>query len=495
MLAGITGTSRYIIAYLYYTRSPQTISPANSNNTVIANINMDSNKHILVYNDENNNILYDGNEVSLTGTLSDLATQNPRSITLFGRNNGNSTDLKSSFKLYNCKITNKDTNTLERNFIPCYRNSDNVVGLYDLVNNVFYTNQGTGSFTYGSVINIPNPDYPQPINNLTRNLLYKINSKNKTPTSINDWESGQYNGNGYKQDMASRIKLKELLPIKPNTTYYVNTFDITGFNLNHVFILRECDANGDFINSIGTVSNTKTFTTRDDTHYLMVTIGTTNTQSGETFEDYQTYFNEGKLKPFICLANKEDKSYEPYIEPQTFNIPLGDIELCEVGTYEDKIYSSDGRFYLYKVINKVIFDGSENWRNAYGESLFDIYSYFNSKPFIVGYGLSNYYKYNSIQSGLNAGLLNGEFALQLSGANHHMFIKNTSFTNVTDFKTWLSIHNTIVYYPLVTSTTTEITQENYPLLYNALKQIQDYLTAYKINKEFILNYDELNINY
>lgn len=37
-----------------------------------------------------------------------------------------------------------------RNFIPCYRKSDNVAGMYDLVNGVFYTNDGTGSFNIGS---------------------------------------------------------------------------------------------------------------------------------------------------------------------------------------------------------------------------------------------------------------------------------------------------------------------------------------------------------
>ena len=33
--------------------------------------------------------------------------------------------------------------------IPCYRKSDNIVGLYDLVNGVFYTNAGTGNFAKG----------------------------------------------------------------------------------------------------------------------------------------------------------------------------------------------------------------------------------------------------------------------------------------------------------------------------------------------------------
>ena len=40
-----------------------------------------------------------------------------------------------------------------RHFIPCYRKSDNVIGLYDLVEGTFYTNSGTGTFTKGSDVN------------------------------------------------------------------------------------------------------------------------------------------------------------------------------------------------------------------------------------------------------------------------------------------------------------------------------------------------------
>ena len=44
-------------------------------------------------------------------------------------------------------------NSLIRDFIPAYRKSDSVRGLYDLVNNVFYTNAGTGTFNIGSDVN------------------------------------------------------------------------------------------------------------------------------------------------------------------------------------------------------------------------------------------------------------------------------------------------------------------------------------------------------
>ena len=46
------------------------------------------------------------------------------------------------FKLYSCKIWNKidDTLTLVRDFIPVIRKSDRKPGLYDRVNNKFYSN-------------------------------------------------------------------------------------------------------------------------------------------------------------------------------------------------------------------------------------------------------------------------------------------------------------------------------------------------------------------
>jgi hypothetical protein len=58
-------------------------------------------------------------------------------------------DRYSNIKISSTKIY--QNNVLVRDFIPCYRNSDNEVGLYDLVNDVFYTNQGTGDFTYNQV--------------------------------------------------------------------------------------------------------------------------------------------------------------------------------------------------------------------------------------------------------------------------------------------------------------------------------------------------------
>ena len=48
-------------------------------------------------------------------------------------------------KLYSMQIYDSD-NTLLRDFVPCYRIADGVIWLYDLENDVFYTNQWWGTF-------------------------------------------------------------------------------------------------------------------------------------------------------------------------------------------------------------------------------------------------------------------------------------------------------------------------------------------------------------
>lgn len=47
-------------------------------------------------------------------------------------------------KLYSCQVY--DNGTLVRNFIPC-KNPSGVIGLYDSINNKFYNNAGTGTFS------------------------------------------------------------------------------------------------------------------------------------------------------------------------------------------------------------------------------------------------------------------------------------------------------------------------------------------------------------
>ena len=51
-------------------------------------------------------------------------------------------------QIYACKVW--EGSNIVRDFVPCYRISDNVIGLYDLVSETFYVNAGTGTFAKGA---------------------------------------------------------------------------------------------------------------------------------------------------------------------------------------------------------------------------------------------------------------------------------------------------------------------------------------------------------
>lgn len=66
---------------------------------------------------------------------------------ILGINTAGSTNNQlGSLKIYSCQIY--DNGTLIRDFVPC-KTVEGTVGLYDIVNQVFYTNAGTGSFIAG----------------------------------------------------------------------------------------------------------------------------------------------------------------------------------------------------------------------------------------------------------------------------------------------------------------------------------------------------------
>lgn len=53
-------------------------------------------------------------------------------------------------KFFRCReFIWKESGAEHMHMIPCYRTADKVAGMYDLVNDVFYTNKGTGTFVVG----------------------------------------------------------------------------------------------------------------------------------------------------------------------------------------------------------------------------------------------------------------------------------------------------------------------------------------------------------
>ena len=95
-------------------------------------------------NDRKN--LFDNTTVE--SNLGTLATNNIP-ITIFAGNDNGTASFKSKIRLYNLKISK--IGRIEYEFIPVVRKLDGKAGLYDLTNNEFYLNNGTGEFIKGEL--------------------------------------------------------------------------------------------------------------------------------------------------------------------------------------------------------------------------------------------------------------------------------------------------------------------------------------------------------
>lgn len=103
-------------------------------------VSIDKNKNVCTVNGE-----------TITNDSSTFSSS--YNLYLFASNDGGTADYFGSMKLYGCQIYNNGT--LVRDFIPC-KNARGVVGLYDVVNDVFYTDAAGGTFTAGADVI---PDY------------------------------------------------------------------------------------------------------------------------------------------------------------------------------------------------------------------------------------------------------------------------------------------------------------------------------------------------
>lgn len=115
------------------------------------------------------------------------------------------------------------------NLIPCYRKSDNVIGMYDLVNDVFYTNAGTGSFNKGqnqNTVYLGNPNNKIEIDT-SPNPLYSENDYYKYLTSEEATFLGLNTGAGWyvynkwdNQDFTSGVSSVTINDMKSNGQFY-----------------------------------------------------------------------------------------------------------------------------------------------------------------------------------------------------------------------------------------------------------------------------------
>jgi len=174
------------------------------------------------------------------------------------------------------------------------------------------------------------------------------------------------------------------------------------------------------------------------------------------------------------------------------------IELCKIGTYQDYIYKDNGSWYLHKEIGKVVLDGSENWFLRTDVSQASGYYTFRNADYIAGefttnsFGYSNYYEV--VTSG-NAEKNNIRL-VNSNGYGTQICINGDIVKTEQELKTWLSTHNTSVYYALANSTNTLIEDTTLIEQLEELKLATSYEGQTNINqtnndKPFILDVEAI----
>ena len=201
---------------------------ATSQNPALINTNKHIFKNTCYYN--NNDLLYDslldGNSIFASAQSVQSPptyTSNTLSAYLFARNNNGTASNFLNCRIFSYEIVQDGIKVLS--LIPCRRNADNVLGMYDTVSGNFLTNAGTGTFTAGSDT-VPTPNYPMDIwcNNGVLKLSPNLFNKNLVP-DVNEYIN-KSNGN-VSSPTSGEFRHSDYITIKENTQYYVGIITST----------------------------------------------------------------------------------------------------------------------------------------------------------------------------------------------------------------------------------------------------------------------------
>ena len=156
---------------------------------------------------------------------------------------------------------------------------------------------------------------------------------------------------------------------------------------------------------------------------------------------------------------------------QNHTLHLGDLELCKIGDYSDKIVKTATGWSLIKNINKRILNGSETW-NGISRFYIEI-----NIPVGTYATLSNYFK--GTENWAEHTSTNNTIIVyrDTSWSKGRISINSNYFANTNEFKEWLPTHNLIVYYQLAEPVETPITDTtliaDLDALYNDAVTYQD----------------------
>lgn len=351
------------------------------------------------------------------------------------------------------------------------------VTLNDTSNTIMKLNLDT---TTSSQEDTPTPDSPQDIHTVSGDNSIKVVNKNfaylKDGTYTKENDTAIINNNLITLNTSSSTGSNSYFSFGNG---YTQTWAPTGEGIKNVNDLKLTGDGGNYIATIytnKTISGSISFRIcTSNNRELMTSIGgyMTSTinislEDGEHIKDYGLWsgttaiFNDYQIRVQLEKGSTATE-YQPHQE-QTYPINLGSIELCKIGDYQDILFKNtmDSDYYdsslelnkWHKISNvgKITYDGSQGW--ASGQ---------NSK------GVTYFYK--TLTDKIKGGTVFCNLFTQRSSlwtldeytdcivteANNKIvsiMLSDSTITTPQLFGTWLSTHNTIIYYPLATPTYT-----------------------------------------
>ena len=187
-------------------------------------MSVDSSKHTFVLTGNNGTTqTFKIDSTSYTASSYNLSS-NALSMYLFARNLAGAPNNYISAKIYGVEIV-VDGNVV-RNLVPCYRIRDNVAGMYDTENGVFYTNKGTGTFTVGSNVSGDEAIEITSTSKMTMTQNHSIYAQ-WTPITY----SVKFNGNGATMTtMSNQTFTYDVAQSLKANTWTLTGYTFTGWN-------------------------------------------------------------------------------------------------------------------------------------------------------------------------------------------------------------------------------------------------------------------------
>ena len=293
----------------------------------------------------------------------------------------------------------------------------------------------------------PSPDYPQPISTIENSL--NITSCNKNLLNVS-----KYSDNNY-------VSQKLFIPVGEYTVKYI------GDTSSAIYVRK---ASGT------TPINGTPIIERYNINQLTFTI----TEIGEYYIQFYKAQNGFTLFENAQLEKGPTATpYEEHLETQiTANLPEGEFIGKINDTYKDTLKveynEEDGNYHLVlnKMICKVILDGSENWN--YQNKTFTI--------FLDNIKIANRYEDRGTYLIISNYFLKGEtnyrdavqdlhIAKTIDSKGNQIGIKYAEITSLNDFKTWLSTHNTEIYYVLAEPYVVDLGIVDMPTTYDGVTNL------------------------